>query len=163
MCLKALASFVTEVSVYFDLAYAHAINLTENGLILVVETEFNASDLLASTKIELESHKTLIASDVRSCSLDRLVRKIRPSHQLQRNSSKSSIRSDCSERLHEYLRLQESLSSFPRFQEPSFPFWRKKPANGKLRSLRGKTVPKIPQQQQPTPQEKIAVRMAGPV
>lgn len=162
MCLKALASFVTGAYIYFDLAYAHAIKLTENGLILVVETDFNSSDLLECTKTELESHETVIASDIRSCSLDRLVRKIRPSHQLQRNSSKSSIRSDCSERLHEYLRLQESLSSFPRFQEPSFPFWRKKQARGQHRSLRGKTVPKI-SQQQPTPEDKITCRMAGPI
>lgn len=164
MCLKALASLLTGASVYFDLAYAHAIKLTENGWILVVETDFNASELLVETKTELESQKTVIASDIRSCSLDRLVRKFRPSHQLQRNSSESSVRSDCSERLHEYLKLQESLSSFPRFQEPSFPFWRKKPAKGKHkhRSLQGKTVPKRPQQQ-PTPRESNTVRMAGPI
>lgn len=144
MCLKALTSFVTEAVVYFDLDYARGIKMKEKSLINLVEPEFVASDLLASAEAQLESHKTVSAPDIRSCSLDRLVRKIRPSHQLQRNSTNSSNRSDCSERLHEYLRLQESLSSFPKYQKSSSLFWRKQPAKGKHRSLQGKTVPRIP-------------------
>lgn len=134
---------------YFDLAYTRAIKLTENGLIIVVEADFTASDLLANANTEVKSNKMVNDSKVRGCSLDRLVRKIRPSHQLQRNGSNSSVRSDCSERLHEYLRLQESLSSFPTFQETSSLFWRKQPTKGKHRSLQGKTVlipPKRPTQ-----------------
>lgn len=146
MCLKALTSIVSEAIVNFSLAYTRAIKFTENGWILVVETDFIASDLLANANTELKSNKTVSASQVGGCSLDRLVRKFRPSHQLQRNSSKSSVGSDCSERLHEYLRLQESLSSFPTFQESSFLFWRKQPTKGKHRSLRGKTVLIPPEQ-----------------
>lgn len=144
MCLKFVTSFVTEAIMYFDLDYTRGIKLEEDSLILVVKPEFVASDLLASAKPELESNKTVSAPDVRSSSLARLVRKVRPSHQLQRNGTKSSIRSDCSERLHEYLRLEESLSSFPKFQKTSSLFWRKQPAKGKHRSLKGKTVPRIP-------------------
>lgn len=162
MCLKILTSFVSEAFVYLDLAYAHAIKFTENGFILVVEADFSTSDLLANANTESEGNKTVSPSEPRGSSLDRLVRKIRPSHKLQRNGSKASVKSDCSERLHEYLRLQESLSSFPGFQEASSLFWRKKPAKGKHRSLQGKTVPKISPGQS-TPQESSSVRMAGPI
>lgn len=148
MCLKTLNSLVSEAMSYIDLAYVRVINFKENGPILTIETDFlGKDDLLASaTTTELEGKKTVGDSEARSCcSLDRLVRKIRPSHHLQRNGSQASARSDCSERLHEYLRLQESLSSFPVFQETSFLFWRKKPKRGKHRSLQGKTVVKPPQ------------------
>ncbi|KAI7781924.1 hypothetical protein LA080_013989 [Diaporthe eres] len=126
MCLRALTSFLSEAFVYFDLTYTRAIKLTENDLIIVVEADFTASDLLANANTEVKSNKML-----------------------QRNGSNSSVRSDCSERLHEYLRLQESLSSFPTFQETSSLFWRKQPTKGKHRSLQGKTVlipPKRPTQ-----------------
>lgn len=142
MCLKALHSLVSEAMSYIDLAYVRVIKFMDNSLILKIETDFFAGDLLASANANavLESNKTVRTLEVKSHSLDRLVRKIRPSHQLQRNFSKSSVTSDCSERLHEYLRLQESLSSFPVFQETSSLFWRKKPKRGKHRSLQGNTV-----------------------
>lgn len=145
MCLTALTSFVSRAIVHLDLAYARALEFTEDDLIFVVEANSSASDLLANANPELKSNKTVSDPKVRNSSLDRLVRKIRPSHQMQRNGSNSSVRSDCSERLHGYLRLQESLSSFPSFQENSSLFWRKKPTKGKHRSLQGKTAPTPPQ------------------
>lgn len=140
MCLKALTPFVSKAIAYFDLAYLRAINLTENGFILVIETDYFVADhFLAGASIEVESKETVKVSE-KEHPLDRLVRKVRPSRHLQRNRSSSSARSDCSETLHEYLRLQESLSSFPRYREPSIFFWRKQPTKGKHRSLKGKTV-----------------------
>lgn len=141
MCLKALTPFVSKAIAYFDLAYLRAINLKENEFIPVIETDFVADSFLASANIEIESKEmATTGSRDRERSLDRLVRKIRPSRYLRRNRSNSSARSDCSETLHEYLRLQESLSSFPRYREPSFLFWRKQPTKGKHRSLQGKTT-----------------------
>lgn len=160
MCLQALTSFVKEAIVYLDVAYARAVELTENDWMFVVETDFIANDLLASAKPEQQSDKTSSTHDVRIGALNRLVRNLRPSHQLQRNSSKSSNRSDCSERLHQQLRLQESLSSFPTFQETSFLPWRKKPTKGKHRSLQGKTHLKISPRQH-NQQESISGKAAG--
>lgn len=139
MCLKALTPLLSKAIAYFDLAYLRSINLTENGFILVIETDFIADHYLAGASIEVESNEKVELSE-KERPLDRLVRNIRPSRHLQRNRSSSSARSDCSETLHEYLRLQESLSSFPRYREPSIFFWRKQPTKGKHRSLQGKTV-----------------------
>lgn len=147
MCLKALTSFVSEIIAHLDLPYARAINFAENGLAFVVEVETDpvASDNPPDAHAEPESNKAVVASEAGGA-LDRLVRKLRPSNQLQRNTSKASVASASSQRLHEYLKLQESLSSFPSFEEgSSLLFWRKPPTKGKHRSLQGKTVLKTPQ------------------
>lgn len=147
MCLKALTSFVSEIVAHLNLPYARAINFTENGLMFVVEVETDcvANDTPPSAHTEPESNKAVAASEAECGALDRLVRKLRPSNQLQRNTSKASVASASSQRLHEYLKLQESLSSFPSFQEESsLLFWRKPPTKGKHRSLQGKTVLRTP-------------------
>lgn len=147
MCLKALTSFVSEIIAHFDLPYARAINFAENGLMFVVEEETDnvASDTPPGGHPEPESDRAVVASEAECGALDRLVRKLRPSNQLQRNTSKASVASASSQRLHEYLKLQESLSSFPSFQEESsLVFWRKPPTKGKYRSLQGKTVLRTP-------------------
>lgn len=144
MCLKALTPLVSKAIAYFDLAYLRAMNLTENGLILVVESNFVTEYFLENTNhTEVESFEIILrGSQEEKRPLDRLARKIRPRRHLRRNTSSSTARSACSEILHENLRIEESLSTFPRYQEPSFiPFWRKKD-KGKRRSLQGKTVPK---------------------
>lgn len=148
MCLKALTPLVSKAIAYFDLAYLRAMNLTENGLILVMESDLVSDKLLENTdNTEVESFETILrGSQEKKRPLDRVARNVRPRRQLRRNTSSSTARSDCSEKLHASLRIQESLSTFPRFQEPSLipsfiPFWRKKDKR-KRRSLQGKTVPK---------------------
>ncbi|POS78401.1 hypothetical protein DHEL01_v203193 [Diaporthe helianthi] len=145
MRLKALTPFVSKAVAYFELAYLRATDLTENGLILVMESDFITENFLGrANSTEVESFETILrGSREKSRPLDPLARKSRPRRQLRRKASISSVGSDCSEKIHANLRSQESLSTFPRFQEPSFiPFWGNKPDKRKRRSLQGKTVPK---------------------
>ncbi|KAG8169906.1 hypothetical protein KVR01_000651 [Diaporthe batatas] len=144
MCLKALTPLVSKAIAYFDLAYLCAMTITENGVIQVIESECVTDHFLETANdTEIESFEHILRSQQNNRPYDRLARKIRPRRQLRRNTSTSTARSDCSERIHASLRIQESLSTFPRFQEPSFiPFWSSKKDKRKRRSLQGKTVPK---------------------
>lgn len=134
MSLKALTSFISEATKDLDLAYIISAFI-EAGMTSVVDFDVNA---------ELEGGKIKSVFEPNGSSLAQRVHQLRPSNELQRISSDSSAQSICSQRLHEYFRVQESLTSFPRLQKSSFLFWRRRVTKGKHRSLHGKSLP-LPQ------------------
>lgn len=141
MPFESLVVLILNAIEDFDLAYIRDVIFVEGGIISVADSDFIAGQLLTSVKAEHECSNIQGLSEAKGSSLARCALRARPATKLQRNGSSSSVQSNCSQRLHEQLRFQQSLTSFPRLQKRSFLFWRKRSARGKHRSLHGKTVP----------------------